>query len=73
MTLSYLLDYYKLFGDSTFFTNSRFFDLLAGTDQLRKQIIQGYSEQEIKSSWQPALEKYKAIRKKYILYDDFDQ
>ena len=49
-----------------------FFDKLAGTDQLRKQIISGTSEDDIRKSWQPDLKKYKQMRKKYLLYEDFE-
>ena len=52
---------------SEFFTN--FFDKLAGTDKLRKQIESGLSEKEIKSSWQKDIEKFKKIRSKYLLYE----
>ena len=44
------------------------FDELAGTDQLRRQIIAGESEAAIRRSWEPGLSRYKAIRKKYLLY-----
>ncbi|MDD3773153.1 MAG: DUF1343 domain-containing protein [Weeksellaceae bacterium] len=43
-------------------------DTLAGTDELRKQIEQGFSEEEIKKSWQEELDKFKKIRAKYLLY-----
>ena len=52
----------------SFFTSPGFFDKLAGTDQLRKQMLAGLSEKEIRASWQPALNKYKALRKKYLIY-----
>lgn len=52
-----------------FFNN--FFDTLAGTDQLRKQIENGMDEDAIRKSWENALKKYKQIRKKYLLYEDF--
>ncbi|RUA28039.1 MAG: DUF1343 domain-containing protein, partial [Bacteroidetes bacterium] len=53
-----------------FFTS--FFDKLAGTDQLRKQIIEGKTEDEIRESWQKDLDKFKKIRSKYLLYQDFE-
>lgn len=52
-----------------FFNN--FFDKLAGSDVLRKQIIEGKSEEEIRKSWQSDLNQFKTIRKKYLLYKDF--
>lgn len=54
-----------------FFTNSAFFDKLAGTDQLRQQILSHQSEVAIRASWQPKLDEFKQMRKKYLLYPDF--
>lgn len=71
-TLSYILDYYRKMPDkSKFFTRPEFFDKLAGTDMLRKQIKAGMSEAEIRKSWQYDLDVYKQMRKKYLLYSDF--
>jgi uncharacterized protein YbbC (DUF1343 family) len=53
----------------TFFSD--FFDTLAGTDELRKQIIDGKTEEEIRTSWGPQLEAYKRTRIKYLLYREF--
>ena len=55
---------------SVFFNN--YFNLLAGNDKLKEQIINGESEQKIKDSWQPKLTAFKKIRKKYLLYKDFN-
>lgn len=46
-----------------------FFDKLAGTDKLRKQIISGKSSKEIKKSWKNELNEFKNIRNKYLLYN----
>lgn len=71
LELSWLLDAYKNLGlNSAFFIN--YFEKLAGTNQLREQILAGKSESEIRKSWQPELEKFKEIRKKYLLYPDFE-
>lgn len=43
-------------------------DKLAGTDQLRKQIDQGWSEEKIKETWQEDLVEFKKTRAKYLLY-----
>ncbi len=51
-----------------FFLKNRFIDKLSGSDQLRKQIISGASEKTIRKSWKRDLEKFKQIRKKYLLY-----
>jgi uncharacterized protein YbbC (DUF1343 family) len=69
INLRWLLTSYQQY-DSTkaFFTP--FFDLLAGTDQLKNQIISGLSEAQIRDLWKPKLKKYNQIRKKYLLYQD---
>ncbi len=62
--------YFKLGGKDEFFTS--FFDKLAGTDKFRKQIIAGKTEQEIRASWHEGINNFKIIRKKYLLYPDFE-
>jgi len=49
-----------------------FFDKLAGNSELREQIKAGFDEKEIRLSWAEDLLKYKEIRKKYLLYPDFE-
>ncbi|WP_026997385.1 exo-beta-N-acetylmuramidase NamZ family protein [Flectobacillus major] len=69
LTLKYVLDFYKKSPNKEkFFTNASFFDKLAGTDILRKQLAEGLTEEQIRQSWQKDLDHYKAIRKKYLLY-----
>jgi len=71
LNLFWMIDlYHRLSPRTEFFTP--FFDKLAGTDLLRKQIIAGKSEEEIRQSWQFELFKFKKIRKKYLLYTDFE-
>ncbi len=72
-SLKYLIDFYKKSGQGDkFFTQPSFFDRLAGTDAIRKDIIAGKSEAEIRASWQNELNYYKELRLNYILYDDAD-
>ena len=67
--LSYLLDYYNQSPNKeTFFLKNNFFDKLAGTDELRKQIIAGKSASAIKATWQNDLDSFKEIRARYLLY-----
>src|SRR5690606_20026486 len=66
-TLKYLLEMYHQSGKGAAFFNN-FFDKLAGTDQLRKDIIAGKTETEIRASWQKDLEDYRKIKEKYSLY-----
>jgi uncharacterized protein YbbC (DUF1343 family) len=57
---------------SKFFARPEFFDKLAGTDELRKQILAGMTESEIRKSWETDLNTYKTMRAKYLLYADFE-
>ena len=68
--LSYLLEYYKKMTDlnEKFFLDNNFIDKLAGSDQLRKQILAGKNEQEIKETWKPSLVAFHKIRAKYLIY-----
>jgi uncharacterized protein YbbC (DUF1343 family) len=69
--LTWLLETYKDIGAKTEFFNS-YFDKLAGNSKLREQIIAGKNESEIRKSWQPDLDAFRKIRKKYLLYPDFE-
>ncbi len=72
LVLSPLIRYYnktKYLGKKLI-NKKRTFDLLAGTDRLRKMLLQNKSEQEIRSSWQKELNEYKILRQKYLLYPD---
>lgn len=73
INLTYLLEtYHKLAVADSFFTSPSFFDKLAGTNQLRQQILAGDNEAKIRASWAPHLQEYLLLRKKYLLYPDFD-
>ncbi len=43
-------------------------DKLAGTDQLRIQIDSGWTENQIRASWQKKLNEFKKMRTQYLLY-----
>lgn len=51
-----------------FFTEPDFFDKLAGTDALRKQIIAGKTADEIRASWAQGLIAFEVQRMPYLLY-----
>jgi uncharacterized protein YbbC (DUF1343 family) len=71
--LEYLIEAYKLFpGKDTFFLKNNFFNKLAGNEMLMQQVKDGKTELEIKKSWEPGLIDFKARRKKYLLYADFE-
>jgi uncharacterized protein YbbC (DUF1343 family) len=70
INLKIILDFYKsLKKGEQFFTG--YFDTLAGTDNLRKMILEGKNETEIRNSWKTGLDNFKKIRAKYLLYPDF--
>jgi len=73
LSLSFILDMYQKADKDKplFFSRPQWFDLLAGTKDLRNQIIRGMSEDEIRASWQTNLDTYKKIRAKYLLYPDY--
>ncbi len=69
LDLAYLQDAYDKYPHKkNFFLKNRFIDKLTGSDQLRKQILSGASEETIRKSWERDLDKFKKIRKKYLLY-----
>lgn len=69
--LSYLIQMYKDYPDKeSFFLPGLFFDKLAGSSALREMIQAGYTEKQIKETWQPGLNAFKKIREKYLLYAD---
>jgi len=74
INLSWLIELYKAYPEKAKFFDQKQsnqignFDNLAGTSQLRKQIIAGKSEQEIRQSWEPGLSEFKKMREKYLLY-----
>ncbi len=74
INLSWLMEMYRAYPDKENFfdsTQSRQignFDKLAGTSDLKQQIIAGVSEAEIRKTWAPGLTAFKALRKKYLLY-----
>lgn len=75
INLSWLIELYQAYPDKVHFfgaergnTGVSPFDLRIGSNSLRKQIIAGVTESEIRKSWEPGLQQFKNIRKKYLLY-----
>jgi uncharacterized protein YbbC (DUF1343 family) len=69
LNINYLVDFYSNNpAKKEYFLSNNFIDRLAGSDQLRKMILEGKTAQEIRESWQPALNNYKEMSKKYLLY-----
>ena len=69
--LFWIINSYKTCATKDIFFNDYFLQL-CGTDKLKQQIIDGKTEEEIRKSWEPDLIKFKVIRKKYLLYKDFE-
>jgi uncharacterized protein YbbC (DUF1343 family) len=64
----FLLEAYESYPvKEDFFTP--YFEKLAGTASLRLQIEAGWSQMEIRSSWQEGIEQYMGMRKKYLIYE----
>jgi uncharacterized protein YbbC (DUF1343 family) len=74
LSLQFLLDFYNRLGknEKRFFSRAHWFDLLAGSNLLRIQILSGYTEKEIRATWQSDLQQYADIRRKYLLYKDYE-
>lgn len=68
LDLSYLIDFYNRYSDKDkYFVGS--FDRLAGTPLLKQQIMDGMTEEQIRSTWKDDLDAYKTMRGKYLIYD----
>ncbi len=70
LDLQWLLRAYKNYKNpkQDFFLSNLFFDKLAGTDEFRKQIIAGKTEEQIRDSWKKGLQDFEKMRKKYVIY-----
>lgn len=78
--LKWLLEAYRLFPEKENFfivpksgsMEQSSFNKLAGNNELWQQVKNGVPEEEIRKSWEPKLSAFKKIRKKYLLYEDFE-
>jgi uncharacterized protein YbbC (DUF1343 family) len=78
--LKWLMEAYRLFPNKDSFfiipksgkMEDAFINKLAGNNELWQQIRDRKSEAEIRASWEPKLSEFKKIRKKYLLYPDFE-
>lgn len=73
INLDWLIDFYQHCPDQKhFFEDNNMFVLLSGTTELKKQLTEGKTKEEIYASWETGLNLFKEIRKKYLLYKDFE-
>jgi uncharacterized protein YbbC (DUF1343 family) len=74
LNISWMMELYKAFPQKERFfdyTESKeigSIDKLAGVNIFKYQIMAGVSEAAIRKSWEPGLNAYKIMRKKYLLY-----
>lgn len=71
-TLKYFLQLHNQMGDTFFWKSKRWFEMLSGSETLYQQINDGWTEEQLIQGWQSDIEHYKSIRKKYLLYPDFE-
>ncbi len=69
--LNWLLRAYEIFPEKEKFFNA-FFLKLAGTSKLEQQIRSGTLGRAIRVSWLQDIKAFKKIRRKYLLYPDFE-
>ncbi|MBX3709232.1 MAG: DUF1343 domain-containing protein [Gammaproteobacteria bacterium] len=70
LQIKYFIQAYQAYPDK-----NKFFPVFkseASKKSLAAQIQAGMSEEEIRKSWEPALSNFKKIRKKYLIYPDFE-
>jgi Uncharacterized protein conserved in bacteria len=68
INLDYLIQMYKAYPQKEKFFNS-FFDKLAGNKELRKQIKESKTPNQIRESWSGDLKAFAKVREKYLLYN----
>ena len=68
VSLKWLISAYKNSMDQSKFFKTSGFTKHAGTAKLQSAIEAGKEEAEIRKSWAPQLERFKAIRAKYLMY-----
>ena len=72
LNIKYLIDFYNRLKSTNSDFFGKYFYRIAGNKILENQIKDGISEREIRLSWKADIDKYKKIRKKYLLYKDFE-
>lgn len=76
LNLSWIIELYAnspekdKFFDQSFSKQIGSIEKLVGVDDFRKQIEAGWTEDQIRASWEPGLSVYKKMRNKYLLYKD---
>ena len=72
-TLQYFFDYLKITTDTaTYLERPEWIEILMGDPNFVEKVEAGKTEAQITESWQADLDDYLLMRKKYLLYPDFD-
>lgn len=69
INLGWLFAMYDNLNRADFFDKN--FNYHSGNSLLQEQVTQHLPEEQIRRTWQPDLEAFRVIRKKYLLYPDF--
>jgi len=69
LNLSWLLKAYKQNSNTNEKFFNTFFSKLAGNSTLQKQIEQGFTEKQIRKTWQKELQQFKKVRTNYLIYN----
>ncbi|NCX96504.1 MAG: DUF1343 domain-containing protein [Chitinophagia bacterium] len=69
-SIEWLIDAYNKYEPKDKFFNP-FIYSLCGSKEMINQIKAGVSQKEIEAAQKPAIERFKKVRKKYLLYQDF--
>jgi uncharacterized protein YbbC (DUF1343 family) len=73
LNLNWLVNSYKSSNESEdFFNKNNFFNLLAGSDKLMNLVKGGANALHMSETYQGSLNDFKVVRKKYLLYEDFE-
>jgi uncharacterized protein YbbC (DUF1343 family) len=70
ISISWVIQMYAQLKREDFFESN--FNYHAGNKELQIQIKENVSEAKIRKSWEADLEKFKLMRKKYLIYADFE-
>ncbi|MFI3289631.1 MAG: DUF1343 domain-containing protein [Rikenellaceae bacterium] len=74
LTLSYFIHFMQLSGQGAkFISSNSLFDRLVGDSKVREMLCEGKSEEQIKATWQEDLDEYRAMRGRYLLYNDYSE
>lgn len=73
INLDWLVKYHKIAKQAglNLVNQRQLFSLIMGSKRILPMLQNGKTSEEIRASWLPALEPYKELRRKYLLYPDY--